>query len=286
MRFYYFRIADLFFELRSPKKLAILPCMEPFRIEFVRKPDLIYKIVCNQLKFDVKRVVSKGDFSVVQDRERFIRIKYVAIDKQIYPIFLSPDKHKNTYMLCLPNDYMDANAVLFDKMQLWSFLAPEEGILAYQGFILHSSIIEWNGKAILFTAPSGTGKSTQAELWKKYAGADVYNGDRTIVRKINNVYYGFGSPFAGSSGIYRNKSAPVRAIVVLTQAENNQIYRLYGKQAFLPLFRETLMNTWNPAYMESMTDLLMDTITNVPIYHLACRPDRDAVRLVKETLFQ
>jgi hypothetical protein len=59
---------------------------------------------------------------------------------------------------------------------------------------------------------------------------------------------------------------------------------LRGKQAFLPLFRETLANTWNPAYMESMTDLLLDAAVTIPVFHLACRPDRDAVDLVKKTL--
>ena len=123
-------------------------------------------------------------------------------------------------------------------------------------------------------------------MWHQYEGAEIYNGDRTIVRKIDGIYHGFGSPYAGSSGIYRNETAPVRAIVVLTQAPENHIEQLTGRNAFVPLYRETLMNTWNPAYMEKMTDLLMDAAANIPVYHLACRPDRGAVDLVKKTLFQ
>ena len=149
-----------------------------------------------------------------------------------------------------------------------------------------SSFISWQNNGILFTAPSGTGKSTQADLWKKYEDADIYNGDRTIIRKIDGKYYGFGSPYAGSSGIYRNESAPIKAIVVIEQGPDNVIRRLHGREAFLPLFRETLMNTWNKEYMEKMTDLLMDAACQIPVYHLSCRPDQDAVNTVKNEILK
>ena len=57
-----------------------------------------------------------------------------------------------------------------------------------------------------------------------------------------------------------------------------------GNAAFVPLYRETLMNAWNGKYMEAMTDILKDVVTNIPIYHLECRPDREAVELLKKTL--
>ena len=142
------------------------------------------------------------------------------------------------------------------------------------------------GKFYAIVGKSGTGKSTQADLWEKYEAADIYNGDRTIVRKMNGEYYGFGSPYAGTSGIYRNESAPIKAIVVIEQGPENIIQRLYGREAFLPLFRETLMNTWNKEYMEKMTDLLMDAACQIPVYHLSCRPDQDAVNTVKNEILQ
>ena len=59
-----------------------------------------------------------------------------------------------------------------------------------QGFQLHASVINWKDKGILFSAPSGTGKSTQADLWKKYEGAKVINGDRALIRKRKRRVYG------------------------------------------------------------------------------------------------
>ena len=94
-------------------------------------------------------------------------------------------------------------------------------------FSLHSSLVRRaEGDAILFTAPSGTGKSTQAGLWERFAGAETLNGDRSMLRRVDGVWTAFGSPFAGTSGIYRNESAPVRALIVLRQAPENTIRRL------------------------------------------------------------
>lgn len=281
---YFFKIADLIFEFAAPKPVAFLPSMMPFQIEQGKKPDLLYKIEGDQSTFDAERAVSRGDFLILEEQERFIRIKYIPINEKPYSTFWCPSEQKNVYVLQVPEELLERE-MLFDKLQIWSFIAPEVGLLAHQAFILHSSFVEWNGNGILFTAPSGTGKSTQADLWKQYEGADIYNGDRTVVRKISGVYHGFGSPYAGSSGIYRNESAPIRAIIVLSQGTENQIQCLNGKQAFLALFHETLMNTWDSAYMENMTDLLMDAATSIPIYHLTCRPDQGAVELVRKTLF-
>lgn len=280
---YYFQIAKLVLGITSSEPIAFLPCMESFQMEFSQKVDLHYHVKIEELSIKMQDTVSKGDLSILSQEERFVRIRYVPVNGQSKPTFLYPLEDEGQYTLYVPGGMLK-DGQLFDGLQIWNFLAPEEGLLANHAFILHSSFVVWRGQGILFTAPSGTGKSTQADLWKQYEGADIYNGDRTVVRRINGSYYGFGSPYAGSSGIYRNESAPICAIVVLTQASENQIQRLSGKQAFLPLFRETLANTWNPAYMESMTDLLLDAAATIPIFRLDCRPDRDAVELVKKTL--
>lgn len=280
---YFFEIAKLVFEITSPAPIAFLPCMEPFRIEDSQNIDLYYHVKIEKLPIEVQDTISKGDLSILNQAGCFVRIRHVPVNGQSKPTFLCPLEQEGQYELYVPKSMLK-DGQLFHGLQIWNFLAPEEGLLAHQAFILHSSFVVWHGQGILFTAPSGTGKSTQADLWEQYEDADIYNGDRTIVRRINGSYYGFGSPYAGSSGIYRNESAPICAIIVLTQAPENQIWRLNGKQAFLPLFRETLANTWNPVYMESMTDLVLDAAVTIPVFHLACRPDRDAVDLVKKTL--
>lgn len=279
---YYFTIAGLTIGIESRVSIVFQKCMKPFQNCENVKIDLLYKISSKRVQ-TADTMISKGEYSVLKKENQYIRMKKMFHNGQVRETYLCSDQ-AGLYDLIIPSEWIE-ETVLFEKENILDFLALENGFLLNQGFLLHSSFVDWNGNGILFTAPSGTGKSTQADLWKQYESADIYNGDRTVVRKISGVYHGFGSPYAGSSGIYRNESAPIRAIIVLSQGTENQIQRLQGRQAFLSLFRETLMNTWDSAYMENMTDLLMDAATSIPIYHLACRPDQGAVELVRKTLF-
>lgn len=106
-----------------------------------------------------------------------------------------------------------------------------------QGLLLHASFIRWQGSGILFSAPSGTGKSTQANLWVQHQGAEVINGDRAALRQVGGRWQAFGLPYAGSSGVYRNESVPISALVVLRQGKENRLRSLTRGEAFARLFQ-------------------------------------------------
>lgn len=158
-------------------------------------------------------------------------------------------------------------------------------LLQYNGFILHSSFIRWHRHGILFSAPSGTGKSTQADLWVKYEEAEVINGDRAGLRLIDGQWQAYGLPYAGSSGIYRNESASVAAVVILRQAKENRIRRLRGAEAIRYLYPEVTVHHWDREFVDQILNLLTELTAAVPVYLLECLPDRDAVELVKQTVF-
>ena len=160
----------------------------------------------------------------------------------------------------------------------------EHMLTALGAVSLHSSFITHCGQAILFSAPSGTGKSTQAALWEQYAHAEQINGDRSVIRCVDGVWTAFGFPFAGSSGIYKNKSAPIRAIVVLRQAKDNTIERLGASEAFRLLYSETAIQRWNTQGHAAAVDLLIRLSAAVPVYRLCCTPDARAVALLQQTL--
>lgn len=160
----------------------------------------------------------------------------------------------------------------------------EHMLTALGAISLHSSFITHCGQAILFSAPSGTGKSTQAALWEQYAHAEQINGDRSVIRCVDGVWTAFGFPFAGSSGIYKNKSAPIRAIVVLRQAQDNTIERLGASEAFRLLYSETAIQRWNTQGHAAAVDLLIRLSAAVPVYRLCCTPDARAVALLQQTL--
>ena len=281
---YIFNIAQLNIVIHTPVSTNFQSCMEPFRMESekVEPIHVVYQIMNLWEDYENDSECNKKDFAVKKINNKFVRIYPAKVANSMKKILIYSEE-KNKMIIQYP---MQKDVFLFEHFNIWNYMAFENPLLYYQAFILHSSFISWQNNGILFTAPSGTGKSTQADLWKKYEDADIYNGDRTIIRKIDGKYYGFGSPYAGSSGIYRNESAPIKAIVVIEQGPDNVIRRLHGREAFLPLFRETLMNTWNKEYMEKMTDLLMDAACQIPVYHLSCRPDQDAVNTVKNEILQ
>lgn len=165
-------------------------------------------------------------------------------------------------------------------------LEAEYLIVQNRGFLFHCSYIAYNGEAILFTAPSGVGKSTQAELWRKHRGARVINGDRAAVRLTEAGVEAWGIPFSGSSGICHRSCLPVRAIVCLSQAPDTTIRPLTGARAFRLLWEGCSLHTWNRADVSACADTVLGTIARVPVFHLACTPDESAVLALEEALFQ
>ena len=167
---------------------------------------------------------------------------------------------------------------------LFNDLGLETVLWHFDTMILHSSFIRWKGRGILFSAPCGTGKSTQADLWQKYMGADILNGDRSGLRKIDGLWVAHGLPYAGTSGIYRQEKAPVAAVVMLEQAPENTIVPMNPAQALRKIWPEVSLHRWDRAFTEKGLNLLTDFVTAVPFYKLSCRPDEGAVRLLHDTI--
>ena len=160
----------------------------------------------------------------------------------------------------------------------------EHLIAQNNGFILHCSYIVHNGKALLFTAPSETGKSTQAELWKEFRGARIINGDRAAVRIVDGVPMAEGIPFAGSSQYCLNESHPIAAVVCLGQAKQTTIHPMRGREAFSRIWEGITLNVWDRDDVEKVSDCLMKLITSVPVYRLECTPDESAVKALEAML--
>lgn len=163
-------------------------------------------------------------------------------------------------------------------------LEAEHHIVRHGGILLHSSFIRVEDSAILFTAPSGTGKSTQAELWKKYRGAEVINGDRTAVVPTGDAVMAYGIPYCGTSGICRDAKLPVAAIVCLSQAPQDRVEPLMGMRAFRNLWEGCSVNLWDREDVELCTKGVMEVIRQVPVVHLACTPEKSAVETLEAYL--
>lgn len=149
--------------------------------------------------------------------------------------------------------------------------------------VLHSSYIESEGGAILFTAPSGGGKSTQAELWKKYKGARIINGDKSVIGNENGKWRAYGLPFSGSSEYCLNESYPVKAIVVLEKGKENILYRR-DIQEFSKVFSQTPLNVWDKEFCAKAMNRVADICSQIPIYNYICNREQDAVEILYQKL--
>ncbi len=150
--------------------------------------------------------------------------------------------------------------------------------------LFHAACICVQGKALIFTAPSGVGKSTQAQLWCRYRGAQLINGDRCIIKRIDGEYYVCGVPYCGSSKVSRNLTLPLGAVVYLTQAPESQAHAVKGIQGFMHLWEGCCINTWNGKDMEKGVELVTSVAEHVPVLRLDCTPDVSAVEELEHRL--
>jgi len=158
-------------------------------------------------------------------------------------------------------------------------------LLHYQGLVSHASALKWQGKCLLFSASSGTGKSTHVKLWQEYINdVTVLNDDTPAVRIFNNKPYVFGTPWSGTAFINSNDSAPLAAIILLEQSKENVIRKLSVPEAILSFMPRVFLPYFDESFMKQAMSIFEKIVVSVPVYLLKCRPDKEAVELVYQCM--
>lgn len=158
-------------------------------------------------------------------------------------------------------------------------------LLRHNGFMLHSSAVVADGAAYLFTADSGTGKSTHTELWMKIFGDSAYilNDDKPAMRKVAGKWYAYGTPWSGKNDISTNASAPVKGIAILERGQKNEITRLSGMEAIMKIMRQC-NRPRDPESRMLLMDLLDSLLKEVPVWKLRCNMDPEAAIVAYEAM--
>lgn len=172
----------------------------------------------------------------------------------------------------------------FQMEHVLSGMMMESRLLANDRLILHASVIRRKNHVILFSAPSGTGKSTQAELWCQNADAEILNGDRVLIRCDGDELLACGLPFAGTSAICKDFSHPIRAIVVLRQGTENRAEAMQPMEAMKCLLSQISLQRWNQRDLEAAIRLTERLIAELPIYRFSCLPEKSAVEYLQQVL--
>ena len=175
----------------------------------------------------------------------------------------------------------DTPKELFTMQQVWQAVNLPQQLLRTGVLTLHSASADTEKGVLLFCGASGAGKSTQAELWKKFAGACVQNGDKNAVTPENGRVHGM--PISGTSGICRRFDRPLRAIVTVEKSAENRAWRLGAAAAMAAL--ASCVHGVSPRGMEkNIVELIAETVGRIPVYRLCCTPDERAVKILKFSL--
>ncbi|MBR4809749.1 MAG: hypothetical protein IK031_05675 [Bacteroidales bacterium] len=168
-------------------------------------------------------------------------------------------------------------------MLLYAFRAAPHGTLE-----LHASMVSNSGKAFLFLARSGTGKSTHSQLWLDHVpGTELMNDDNPIVRvHPDGRIIAYGSPWSGKTPCYRNVEAPAGAFVRIRRCAENRITPLSMLEAYALLYSSCSGFKADRTIADGLHASLEKIVTTTPCYVLDCRPDEEAARVCSSELLK
>ena len=159
-------------------------------------------------------------------------------------------------------------------------------LLKHNGISLHASAVEYEGRVYLFSAPSGTGKSTHTGLWQKVFGpkAMVINDDKPALRLVDGTWYAYGTPWCGK-GTNINRKAPIAGICFLKQAKENKIRRLSAAEAVVNIIWQTTKRM-DAGLAAKKLELLNKLLQTVPVFELENNMALECVHMSHDNMLQ
>lgn len=159
-------------------------------------------------------------------------------------------------------------------------------LVRFGGMMLHASCVVVDGRAYLFSAPCGTGKSTHVSLWLREFGDRAYilNDDKPALRFLpDGTLRVFGTPWCGKHGLSRNADAPLGGIAFLERAEENAIRPMSGKEAVYALMDQTVRKLPGNQILQCM-ELIDRIVAGGKLWKLSCNMKPAAARLSYQTM--
>ena len=275
-----YQIADFIFELHMEESLQIPENFRKFEVDQEKESQIRYELsIVDELpELEGDCVLERRDLKVYQKdglEKRCMNFvgmeesygQYEEISKKQIKMYL---KRKFVHMINVDTVFV-------------SLFAMEKHVFSKEAMVLHCSVLKVGDGVILFSGPSGIGKSTHARLWEQYRGARVINGDRTLLKK-KDQWMSLGWPICGSSEICYNEEYPVKAVVFLGQAENNFGTRLRYVDAIRLLISQMTVNGWNLKFVETIWNLVEDFAEKIPVFEYICNMQEDAVDTLEDLL--
>ena len=198
-----------------------------------------------------------------------------------------PEQEPDMIVLCDPQRLKQnrSHLSLDDCEYLMSGETFYKKLTFFNGMMLHSSCVVVDGKAYLFSAPSGVGKSTHVKLWLSFLKdrAFILNDDKPALRIVDSEVRAYGTPWSGTEDISVNSGYPVGGIAVLKRGEENSIRSLTPQEAFFDLVDQSHRSLTGNA-RDRFFKILDHILRNVKLYELKCNMDISAALLSYATM--
>lgn len=237
------------------------------------------------------------DYIPVPDLEIKLKFKnrviYIDGDKEIVCVY-DKDNKKINIKVVYTKDYSKVdiyfNKSLGDNLAEYEYIVTGiyflEIALRHQLIPIHASAISYNNEAIIFSAPSTTGKSTHARLWQQvFEDVIIINDDKPLIKYENNQFLIVGTPWSGKSILNENLSVPLKAIVFLKQNKDNFVEELKINEK-LTYFLRNIYRPMTEELFQDLLDTLEVLINKIPIYLLNCNISEEAVYTIYNKLYK
>ena len=151
--------------------------------------------------------------------------------------------------------------------------------------VFHGAAIDYRGAGLLFTAPSGTGKSTHIALWRQVLGDEVriVNGDKPLLWLREDGVEVCSTPWAGKENWQRNTTAPLRALCLLERGSEDVMRRVEPSEVLDRLLAQVYL-PYDPVAAAKTLEIMDGVVTRVPVYRLSCTPTPRAATVAFEAL--
>lgn len=152
-------------------------------------------------------------------------------------------------------------------------------------FLMHGAAISYKDKGYMFTAVSGTGKSTHISLWKKYLRdtVTVVNGDKPFVAIDEDNVKVYGSPWCGKERWHTNCCVPLEGLCFIAQGKENKIQRMSAKDCLFKLYCQVHIPR-EKEVADNILKLMGELLQRVPLYYMECDMSEEAVKTSFEAM--
>lgn len=277
------KIAEMVLQLIADRELEIDREFAPFLASPSCAADMTVKVSWNWENSDILRSEPLGrDLLLLYYRENgYCYCEMDGADRgAIAQVRYSPDFSEIRCTINTRDFHVPQNTV----RQILRMLPIRQMLLHHNILFLHASQVMHQNRAIVFSAPSGTGKTTQAKLWQQHRNAEILCNDRTLLKKSGGEWLTYSYPYDGSEPIQNSKTGKLACITLLRQSQEDQIIRLSPIKAITQLLPQTVIDTWDPASRSKAIGLIADIYEAVPIYQLDCTVSQNAVSILEEAL--